>query len=424
MKCVLMDNASIIHQTADVIPFPVPSVSGRLVTLRPEKNRSASKTLNAHGEKIADFSLGAWFTARELSYDNADQYHSLIGRLLTTRTLFLVLGELTPYGRQQVEAGHRIRRRKRPRQNDARPTLADRAGRELVLDIDGASVPGFDPFDPEPGIQWLLKRIGIDDTTVTWQLTSSQKLKISPAARVRLYLLADRLLTLEERRRWARALPAELCIDACVFSGNQPVYTAPPTIEGDSNASDPLPLRSGVIWGESDTFTPVIPPRAAAACSTPAGTTFAPLPLDALPVEAIGDRYPGRGLHAGVRDAIWLLVLDDASTDQQIIDAVRQRATKPGVLTAQRDPAYVLQVLSDNELLRSIEGARDVARGGGKLLTQVDPQYPTKEITLLQSHTVTQTAANDIQEGGRIAFISPPGFGKTRIFIRLIRGVA
>jgi len=213
-----------------------------LIILTPEdcdKNKP-TKILDKNLNLVESFSGGFNFYFETLNYEN---FHEAMERVFELESSFIVLGKLTDYGQLLEETQKAGPRRKKK----GEPTLKDTRSKEIVLDLDDHILPDFNPLDPEPAIKkWLAeKKINCD---VTWQITSGQKLD-SDLARIRLYFVASKPLAMTTRKAWAQS--PEIMADGSVFSAQQPIYTAPPVIEG---GKDPIPVRNGFIKGEYEDF--------------------------------------------------------------------------------------------------------------------------------------------------------------------------
>jgi hypothetical protein len=205
-----------------------------------EQNKP-TKILDKNLQKIRSFDSGFKFYFETIEYTN---FHSALEAIFKEQNWFLVLGKLTEYGQKLHDANECGPRRKKK----GTPTIQDRDGVEIVLDLDDHKIEGFNALNPEPAIKkWLAERKITCD--VTWQITSSQKLN-SEEARIRLYFEADRELPLQKRKAWAQS--PEIMADGSVFTCSQPIYTAPPIIEG---GKDPIKKRNGFIKGTKRSFS-------------------------------------------------------------------------------------------------------------------------------------------------------------------------
>lgn len=208
-----------------------------------EKNKP-TKILNSNLDKIKSFDAGFNFYFEVISHKT---FHEALEEIFQLDYCFLILGKLTEYGQSFREVGKPGPRRKKKEE----PTIQDRLGTEIVLDLDDHKLQGFDALKPVPAIKRWLKDRDIK-CDVTWQITSSQKLN-TECARIRLYFECSRPHELNYRKAWSQSPGIEA--DGSVYTCSQPIYTAPPIIEG---GIDPIPQRYGFIQGETRTFR--IPP--------------------------------------------------------------------------------------------------------------------------------------------------------------------
>ena len=208
---------------------------------------------NTH-EKISDFK-GMWYYFEVWQGD----FHANILELLTDSERAIVLGAPLPGGDDNTKY-----RKTKSKQPDGYPArIRDREGREIVLDLDDIEIPNYDPLSPVSGIKWLLGELGLSGIKCTWQITSSQK-PDSTIARLRLYLLCSKELSLNERKLWIKHLPVN--VDLAPYTCNQIIYTAPPVFwdegeDGDDGKLvdyDFIETRCGVIDG-AETFELVMP---------------------------------------------------------------------------------------------------------------------------------------------------------------------
>lgn len=200
-----------------------------------------TKILDKNLNKLKTFDAGPRFHFEVLDYSN---FHDAMSIIFSVDSCFLVLGELTEYGQDCVEMGLATHRRKKLKDGKI-PTIQDKIGTEIVLDLDDHILDGFDALTPEPAIRnWLKKnKINCD---VTYQITSGQKLK-TEEARIRLYFSSSKPFTLIERKAWSQSLGA----DGSVYTCSQPIYTAPPVIE---KGKDPIKKRYGFLKGLTRTY--------------------------------------------------------------------------------------------------------------------------------------------------------------------------
>lgn len=209
-----------------------------ILTLKPENGSRPSKTITKRLVKVSSYTAGLNFTYEKHTYDSFPKF--IYEEVLPRDDCFIILGELTEFGEMQLEEGKVFPRRKKK----GTPTIQDREGSEIVLDLDDHIIKGFDALDPVPSIiKWLKKRkINCD---VTWQITSSQQLN-TDEARIRLYFEADKEYDLTYRKAYSQGPTIQA--DGCVYTSSQPIFTAPPKIKG---GKDPIKNRTGFIKGNT-----------------------------------------------------------------------------------------------------------------------------------------------------------------------------
>lgn len=215
----------------------------KLLILTPSDNQVPSKTLDKNLNLLESYPIGMkQFYFDEIEYDN---FHTALEKIFTLKNSFLVLGKLTDLGQTYLETERAGLRRKK----GEKATIEDYLSTEIVLDLDDHIIEGFDPLKPEIGISNYLKEMEIN-CDVTWQITSSQKLRNSDEevlARIRLYFTANKRYSLQYRKAWSQ----QHCeSDGSVYTCSQPIYTAPPQIVGE----DPIKKRHGFISGDRRTF--------------------------------------------------------------------------------------------------------------------------------------------------------------------------
>jgi len=204
-----------------------------------EKN-NPTKILDKDLNKLQSFNSGKYFYFELLEYTD---FHEAMKMIFEEPECFMVLGELTTHGRLLYNAEEAGRRTKK--QDD--PTIQDREGTEIVLDLDDHILEKFNPLKPEPAIKAWLKERNIN-CDVTWQITSGQKLKTNEA-RIRLFFTSLEPHSLAIRKAWSQS--PTIRADGSVYTASQPIYTAPPVIRG---GVDPIPKRYGFIKGVGRTF--------------------------------------------------------------------------------------------------------------------------------------------------------------------------
>ncbi|MFC1665273.1 hypothetical protein ACFL17_06560 [Pseudomonadota bacterium] len=246
---VMVNSAVIAPKAVQLnIGFSAAFIAGFLACL--PHQRRASKIITNQGEVIAG--NDRIYKARFIPYmaSSPAEYFSNVINVLGQSQYFIQFDQLSAHGRQYLQMpGKGVLSATTPIRrlihDDAatgdKATLEARSGHEIVIDIDGASIPNWDPTDLakiEAGVRWALKKMNYPDASVVWQITSSQKLPInggSCLANIRLYLLCDLPLTQAVRERFIVTLDPDLCADSAIHRNNQICYTSPPTIY-DHNA--------------------------------------------------------------------------------------------------------------------------------------------------------------------------------------------
>jgi hypothetical protein len=219
-----------------------------LLVLSPETEKP-TKTLDKNLKLIKSFNSGYLYKFELLKYTNI---HDLLkNNIFKRRDCFICLGQLTEYGAQLLENEELGPRRKRK----GKPTIKDKFGDLIVLDLDDHIIPGFNANKPIPSIRKWLKEKEID-CDVTIQITSGQKLK-TEEARIRIYFETTTENSLNHRKAWSQG--KDIQADGSVYTCSQPIYTAPPIIDG---GNDPIKKRNYKLKGEERKFKlPLITPE-------------------------------------------------------------------------------------------------------------------------------------------------------------------
>ncbi|MBL4582812.1 MAG: hypothetical protein JKY29_13450, partial [Gammaproteobacteria bacterium] len=159
-------------------------------------NNKPTKILDKKLNMLQSFNSGFKFNFEIVEYETI---HDAMKTVFFNQSCFMVLGELTAHGNDLYSSNKAGPRRKKK----GRPTIQDRDGTEIVLDLDDHILKGFDPLKPVPAIKkWLAKRK--IKCNVTWQITSGQKLK-DRHARIRLYFETNKKLSLLDRKAWSQS---------------------------------------------------------------------------------------------------------------------------------------------------------------------------------------------------------------------------
>lgn len=218
-----------------------------LQVLPREVERNSPSKIIRENNKTESFAAGQFFFFEEVSYTD-ENFHEKMSLLLQDKNSFMVLGELNDFGKLYMEQYKSMVRRKKDKGDGLYFTIEEEHKNNImVLDLDDHEMENWNPLKPEPVLKTWCKNRDID-VDLTWQITSSQKLD-SKLMRVRLYFLLDKEYFLEYRK--AFAISEDIQADGSVFSGNQPIYTTPPTF---INCEDYIPTRHGFIEGKKRVF--------------------------------------------------------------------------------------------------------------------------------------------------------------------------
>lgn len=209
-----------------------------LLVLQPADGSKPTKVIRKDGTKQSFDQRQKLWKFHWIEYNN---FHSIVEEMILTDHSTFVLGEPTQWALENMDKV--LQRTKRPKPEWPNPTVKpDRAGEQLVLDLDDVYWENYDPIKPEPAIKKYLKEHDID-CDVTWQITSGQKLN-TKEARVRLYMVGESEYSLDVRKAWALKCGG----DSAVYTSNQVIYTAKPIYE---DGSDPIKQRIGFIEGKN-----------------------------------------------------------------------------------------------------------------------------------------------------------------------------
>jgi hypothetical protein len=125
-----------------------------------ERN-NPTKILDAELNKLESFAAGKYFHFALLEYTD---FHDAMKQVFEEPSCFMVLGELTDHGKV-LYSGEEPGTRTLKKEN---PTIQNRKGTEIVLDLDDHIIPKFNPLKPIPAIKKWLKDHDIF-CDVTWR---------------------------------------------------------------------------------------------------------------------------------------------------------------------------------------------------------------------------------------------------------------
>jgi hypothetical protein len=313
------------------------TAKGRRATklIQPAMDRSIWPSKEIPGQiDIVSYDTMTWFKAEEREVSSIYELIDVLGSVERNFSTFVVRGKIADGADR-----NRMMRRSRSR-GEVDPTLLPAAHHWVALDIDAIRHPEFiEPArQPESAAEFVIEQLPAEfhDVTCRWQLTSSQGFKGNTIS-IRLFFWADRPL-------WDSGLKTWLCscepgtkirrwpmIDDSVFTPAQPIYTAAPIV---CSIRDPVPRRSGILYGDRDEVTPpeiAIPQR-----SAPGGEPWgAPgVGYDGYR-ERIGDHAEGDGFHGPVNSAVGAYInrhgsqVDTSWLRTDLEDAIRNAPRDP-----------------------------------------------------------------------------------------------
>ena len=215
---------------------------------------TATKVISPGGGRDYD-NVYKWFF-RPVSGYTLDKMAEGLRRVSTDSRTMIVRGALT----EEVLAnlGQSYRRLKNDATDD-KATLIDVARSWWVLDIDGAIVPDTlgNGDQLEKAAYYVRDELLPEEFKGARMIacaTSSTGWKGPTIARLRLFGLADRLISNDDFKRWADSVrnATDVPIDSSLYQPQQPIYTARPIFEG--GLVDPVPKdqRVVVLGGDRD----------------------------------------------------------------------------------------------------------------------------------------------------------------------------
>ena len=182
------------------------------------------------------------------------------------------------------------------------PTFEDRPRSWVIFDVDRVPVPEHVARDwvdePEAAVEHVLDTLpgAFQASTCWWSLSGSAAVpgpngrEVAPTFKLKLAFWLSRALTGAQLKRWMEAERAP--VDPAVFGTVQLIYVARPSF--GPGLHDPVPRRSGVWRGESDTIAiPDVLPEPSPENYTSEGAAFGPAEgLDEL-CDALRERLAG-----------------------------------------------------------------------------------------------------------------------------------
>lgn len=317
-----------------------------------------TKTLNARLEKTRDYPyIKHWTrTPAEIPAD-LETFHKALKVVAANPCCCIVTGE--PVG--DIPLSTPARRLKYARDGHS-PTLAEPAPSNwFVADVDAVETGvELDPSDPGGQVAAVLGMMGFAGVSCVWQISSSAR-PFSTSARLRLWFVTDGALDNAQRKAIGNAINARAgvkLIDQALFQAVQPIYTAPPGIEG---GNDPFPSRWGIAWGERETLE-IAPLLARIDQPREVGMVTPRFVggLDAL-LARIGDGPGQGGIHGPVTEFCYRAAAA-GWTDEVIMGAVQGQVRTTVIDKRIHPDSYIKRETGTVALKRSIDGARERLR--------------------------------------------------------------
>lgn len=187
------------------------------------------KTLSPTGEKLAEYAAGAQFRFEHHDAENQADLYELLQKVARPDSA-VVIGELNDEWRDNPLATY-------SRKGEmSGGVLLNKPSRLLVIDLDGADIPNFNPLDPVEAIsEQVMPKLGAEFASAGYiaQLSTGQKLHRGAPARVRLWMLTEQPLSFAGRvnlvKKLAKDAPS-LKIDPTSVDTVRINYTSPPVI--------------------------------------------------------------------------------------------------------------------------------------------------------------------------------------------------
>lgn len=321
-------------------------------------NQPVTKTLNARLEKIRDYPTITYWVRQPVEIPaDLETFYRVLTTVAENQQSCIVTGDVAG----PLPLDRPARRLKYPR--DGHPeTLAEPIGSNwFVVDVDAVETGvEIDPNDPDGQVSAVLGLMGDEFAGVSciWQVSSSA-CPFNTSARLRLWFITDAPLDNPQRDQIAQAINRRAglkLIDPALFRATQPIYVAPPIIEG---GADPFLKRFGILHDERETLA-IAPLLALTTRENTRQATHTPRATGGLReiLEAIGDHPTGRGIHAPVTDFCFHAAAA-GWTDEAIIAAIQARIAECPIDKRIHSDNYIRNETNERALTRSIRGARE-----------------------------------------------------------------
>lgn len=416
-----------------------------LVGVPAEPHRSTSKIVSTWGQKVADHDIGYRVRMARLDMASPDQAIESLYALMQQPQAWVQLGDISEPASKtltcQDDSGMSwtapLRRigtsSKLCTGQGVSMGLTDVCEtRWIPYDMDGIKIPDWNPLDPESGISWCMEQLGHADASCVWQITSKQKLDVDAEARIRIWVLLDKPHHPVDLKNYLKCIPLQLCVDPCIFDGNRIIYITPPLVvhhetwiepgQKQVEAPDPIPVRSGILWGLEDTVSIEIPDTdkvdVIKRARREAGAGVGGMDIEWLdPGEECSLILDG-DLHGGFANATWWLA--ERNPNLSLDDAIKIVVSYIEQSDLERK-AEALSRARSVEFQSLFEGAVKIHANNRSQLVEVPPEHPSKEMPLSEAiDTVRRTVSDFYADGGQVLLDGAAGVGKTEVAIELL----
>jgi hypothetical protein len=281
------------------------------------------------------------------------------------------------------------------------------AGRRWVLiDLDKIQLPEGHALRDDVGvvIEYLVTLLPEEFREVSYhyQLSSSAGMDDASKASVHLWFWLTEPWTDKALKTWAKAVNNRAgykLIDAALFNGVQPHYTAAPVFE---NVANPFPVRSGLVEKAREAVAIQAIASAPASSQQAAGGFEPGLGFEGW-LARIGDHPGGDGFHEPIIRAAASHV--SAQTGPTIDKEALFKTLSKRVLEADRsqhDDAYIEQMASRDHIMPAIDGAiekygnRSASRRRSRLIPDVSSTKHDSSLSREEAHAALSATLDGV----------------------------